>query len=59
MQKHNEYVDKIKDEWARKRGYILLRIWEHDINKNPSKVMKDLKKVFGINDKLNDKKQRH
>lgn len=59
MQKHSERVDNIKNEWARKHGYILLRIWEDDINKNPSKVMDDLKKVFGISDKNNDKKKRH
>ena len=42
-QKHSEWVDKIKDEWARAHGYRLIRIWEHDINNNSSKVMKLLK----------------
>ena len=59
MQKHNEFVDKLKNEWARKHGYVLVRIWEHDINDKPSMVIKDLKKVFGIEDKKNDKKKRH
>ena len=63
MQKHNEYVDKIKDEWALAHGIPILRIWEHEINKNPSKVMKELKKYIGDNKKkvlINEnKKKRH
>ena len=37
MQKHNEYVDKVKDTWAAEHGIPLIRIWEHDINDNPGK----------------------
>lgn len=63
MQKHNEYVDKIKDEWAFEHGIPILRIWEHDINKNPSKVMTELKKYIGSSSKKvqinEDKKKRH
>lgn len=63
MQKHNEYVDKIKDEWALIHGIPILRIWEHDINKNPSKVMKELKKIICDSDKKTlikeNKKKRH
>lgn len=63
MQKHNEYVDKIKDEWALMHGIPILRIWEHDINKNSSKVMKELKKYIGeCNKKVlikENKKKRH
>lgn len=63
MQKHNEYVDKVKDEWALTHGIPILRIWEHDINKNPNKVMKILKEAIGDNDKRTlikeNKKKRH
>ena len=43
MQKKNKRVDEQKDKWAREHGMNLIRIWEHDINKNPSQVMKMLK----------------
>ena len=39
MQKHNKFVDKLKDEWCGMHCIPLLRIWEHDIRKNPKKVM--------------------
>lgn len=47
MQKHNERVDKLKDEWALSNGIPILRIWEHDIRDNPEKVMKTLKESIG------------
>ena len=51
MQKHNEMVDNIKDKW------------EHDINKNPEKVIKILKEALGIAEKKQcikeNKKKRH
>ena len=47
MQKHNEWVDRVKDEWALARGIPVLRIWEHDIRDNPEKVMKTLKEAIG------------
>lgn len=63
MQKHNAWVDKIKNEWAIEHGYMLVRIWEHDVNKNPGKVMKFLKEIIGEADKkaeiLENKKKRH
>lgn len=63
MQKHNEYVDRVKDEWAFSHGIPLIRIWEHDINKSPNKVIKILKEAIGINDKKTiikeNKKKRH
>ena len=63
MQKHNAWVDKIKNEWAIEHGFLLVRIWEHDINKHPEKVMNYLKEIIGINDKkmqiLENKKKRH
>lgn len=43
MQKKNRRVDEQKDKWAREHGINLIRIWEHDINKNPSQVLKMLK----------------
>lgn len=46
MQKHNKFVDKLKDEWAKSHGIPLLRIWENDIRNNTSKVMNDIKKFF-------------
>ena len=43
MQKHNKWVDKIKNDWALMHGIPLLRIWEEDIRKHPKKVEKMLK----------------
>lgn len=63
MQKHNEFVDKAKDEWALEHGIPILRLWEHDINNNPTKVMKELKKYIGKNTEKTilkeNKKKRH
>ena len=63
MQKHNKRVDKIKDEWASMHRYKLLRIWEHDIEKNPEKVrMMILEAIGEAEDKKNileNKKKRH
>lgn len=39
IQKHNKFVDKLKDEWCGMRCIPLLRIWESDIRKNPKKVI--------------------
>lgn len=43
MQKKNKRVDEQKDKWALHHKIPLIRIWEHDINKSPDKVMKMLK----------------
>lgn len=43
MQKHNKMVDRLKDEWCQKHHIPLLRIWELDINTDPSGTMKKLK----------------
>ena len=63
MQKHNEYVDEVKDRWALVHGIPIIRIWEHDINDNPTKVMKMLKESFGQHEekgkKRNEKNKRH
>lgn len=52
MQKHNKYVDKLKDEWAKERGMLLLRIWENDIRHDRGKVVKL------INSFMNEAKKR-
>ena len=63
MQKHNQWVDKVKDEWALERGIPVIRIWEHDIHENPEKVMKILKEAIGKytekQRKIKDKNRRH
>ena len=63
MQKHNEWVDKVKDEWAAQHGIPLIRIWEHDINDNPGEVMRMLKKRIGDatkeQDRKNERRKRH
>ena len=60
MQKHNEYVDRIKDEWALARGIPIIRIWEHDIRNNPGKVMKTLKESLGnYDEKYSRKKEKN
>lgn len=43
MQKKNNRVDRDKDKWAKEHKIPLIRIWEHEINKEPSKVMNMLK----------------
>lgn len=63
IQKHAEWVDKQKDLWAAEHGIPVLRIWEHEINKTPEKVMELLKSrlVFykDKEEKKNNKKKRH
>lgn len=63
MQKHNEYVDSVKDNWALKKKIPLVRIWEHDINERPSEVYRQLKEVIDkylrINEINENKKKRH
>lgn len=63
MQKRNERVDKIKDEWALANGMPIIRIWEHDIHENPEKVMKILKEAIGKytekQNKIREKNKRH
>ena len=63
MQKRNARVDKIKDEWAISHGYPLIRIWEHDINENPQKVLDMLRQRLGVEEEKliikENKKKRH
>lgn len=51
MQKHNKFIDSIKNDWARQRGIPLLRIWENDIRNNSKKVMKTLKEAINAAEK--------
>lgn len=46
MQKRNKRVDEQKDHWALINGIPLIRIWEHDINNHPEKILKMLKNKF-------------
>lgn len=48
MQKRNHRVDEIKNEWAGMHGIPLIRIWEHDIRNNQSKVLEFLRERLGI-----------
>ena len=63
MQKRNTRVDEHKNKWALMHGIPILRIWEHDINKNPSEVMRVLKdKIGSCSEKIKleeNKKKRH
>lgn len=58
MQKHNRRVDRQKDHWALVNGIPLLRIWEHDINKHPSKVIEILEERIQTSRNEKDKKDK-
>lgn len=63
MQKKNARVDEIKNEWAALHGIPLIRIWEHDINENPQKVLDMLRERLGVEEEKlkikENKKKRH
>ena len=63
MQKRNARVDEIKNEWAALHGYPLIRIWEHDINEIPQKVLDMLRERLGVEEEKliikENKKKRH
>lgn len=63
MQKHNKRVDKQKDHWCIINCIKLIRIWEHDINKNPSKVLEMLREMIAFGketvNKEKEKKKKH
>ena len=44
MQKHNKFVDKLKDTWAGMHCIPLLRLWEEDIRNNSKFVKNEIKK---------------
>lgn len=46
MQKVNKCVDTIKEYWCKKHNIPLLRFWEYDIKKDPSKVLDELKRAL-------------
>lgn len=50
-QKRAQSIDDIKDKWALMHSIPIMRIWEHDIRKNPKEVMKRLKERLYIEDK--------
>lgn len=56
MQKRNKAIDEYKNKWALAHGFPIMRIWEHDIRKNPQKVLKELRERFYLGD---DKKEIH
>lgn len=51
MQKHNKFVDFVKDKWCDLHCIPLLRIWEEDIRKNPKKVFEMLNVYIGNGNK--------
>ena len=63
MQKRNRRVDEAKNTWALEHGIPIMRIWEHEINKTPKKVMAMLEEALGIAKKKKlikeNKKKRH
>ena len=56
MQKKNKRVDEQKNHWAYCNGFKLIRIWEHDINDHPEKVLKMLKEELYIGTEEKNKK---
>lgn len=48
MQKHNKFIDKIKDRWCGLHCIPLLRIWEYDIRNNPKLVIEKLSQYIDI-----------
>lgn len=48
MQKHNKFVDKVKDRWCGLHCIPLLRIWEYDIRHNPKLVLEQLSQYIDI-----------
>ena len=58
-QRRAKRVDEYKDKWALLHGIPLMRIWEHEINENPEKVLKELSERLNIQiDKINKKKKK-
>lgn len=57
MQKKNKRVDEQKNKWAAHHKIPLIRIWEHEINKEPKKVMSMLKEEISKYSELHKKEQ--
>lgn len=61
MQKHNKFVDFVKDKWCDLHCIPLLRIWEEDIRKNPKLVFEQLNKYISVGNRkkrIDDNKKR-
>ena len=61
MQKHSQFVDKLKDQYAGMHCIPLLRIWEYDIRHNPDLVLENLRKYIAFGDKkrkINEKRKK-
>lgn len=52
-------VDEYKNKWALMHGIPIVRIWEHDIRKNPEKVLKELKERLYIKTAKDTKQRKH
>ena len=57
MQKRNNRVDKLKNEWAILHGYKIIRVWESDINENSTKLLERLKEYLLIEDEKIKRKE--
>ena len=51
MQKHSQFVDKLKDQYAGMHCVPLLRVWEYDIRHNPDLVLENLRNYIAFGDK--------
>ena len=61
MQKHSQFVDKLKDQYAGMHCVPLLRVWEYDIRHNPDLVLENLRKYIAFGDKkrkINEKRKK-
>lgn len=58
MQKRNKRVDEQKNHWCIINGIKLIRIWEHDINEHPEKVMEMLKRELASAARTEEKKKK-
>lgn len=63
MQKKNKRVDELKNKWALLHCIPIMRIWESDIRKRPSEVIKRLKERLYLTKeevkKKKNKRNRH
>lgn len=56
MQKHNKFVDKLKDDYAGMHCIPILRLWEIDIRQNPSLVIESIGKYVDLGRSATKKK---
>lgn len=50
-QRHNKFVDYVKNKYCERNGIKLIRIFEYDIKNNPKIVIEELKKVLSEQEK--------